>query len=29
MTGPLWGLGTLALGPVGGLFFPWFVLLKL
>ncbi len=29
MTGPLWGLGTVALGPLGGILFPWLILLKL
>lgn len=29
LVGPLWGLGTLALGPVGAILFPWFILLKL
>jgi hypothetical protein len=29
LVGPLWGLGTLALGPVGAILFPWFILVKL
>lgn len=29
LIGPIWGVGTLALGPVGAILFPWFILLKL
>lgn len=29
LVGPLWGVGTLALGPIGAVLFPWFILLKL
>ncbi len=29
LSGPLWGVGTLALGPIGGILFPWLILLKL